>query len=364
MRLSRTYTAQGVSLLCSLNRILDDESKRAMLPSDFSTEKQPLKHIFLEEQEETSLEELVLLHGSTDVRECARHSQADPHCMLCGGGESEAGNEILLCDGLRCANNYHQQCCEPVVEVVPEGAWLCPTCVTNKNRVDPQVLEDERKAKEALGGTEQIVVLANDGTGVQDIGLLAELLEVINNSLPLIGKTNAAKLVFAPDHESLLIIRSSGSARRVLGGVVIKPHRARGFLEIAFCVVRKEEQRSGVGTRLLSALKEHAVTLGVLHLLTYADDSAHGFFGKNGFDPEPEVGMHINRFHWAISHYIGSQLRQCVLDPDGAVLYPYDHPCRLPPTMARRLYPMRQEAGGIGEGSSAGHVDVSSDGDR
>ena len=52
----------------------------------------------------------------------------------------------------------------------------------------------------------------------------------------------------------------------VLGGIVLKPHRARGFLEIAFCVVRKEEQRSGVGSRLLARLKEHALTLGVLHL--------------------------------------------------------------------------------------------------
>jgi histone acetyltransferase len=77
--------------------------------------------------------------------------------------------------------------------------------------------------------------------------------------------------------------------RRVLGGVVIKPHRARGFLEIAFCVVRKEEQRNGIGTRLLARLKEHALTLGVLHLLTYADDSATGFFEKSGFDPEHQA---------------------------------------------------------------------------
>jgi len=327
-----------------------------MPPSDFTADKQPFKHIFLEEQEETSLEELVMLHGSTDARDCARHSQADPHCMLCGGGESEAGNEILLCDGLHCANNYHQQCCDPAVAEVPDGAWLCPTCVTNQNLVDPQVLEDERNAKQALGGTEKTLVLANDGKGVQDIGMLAELLEVIDNSLPLIGKTNAAKLVFAPDHESLLLVRSSGTVRRVLGGIVIKPHCARGFLEIAFCVVRKEEQRNGVGTRLLSALKKHALTLGVLHLLTYADDSAHGFFGKNGFDPEPEVGMHINRFHWAISHYIGSQLRQCVLDPDGAALYPYEHPFRLPPTNARRLYPAATASEEAGDGGADKHA--------
>ena len=44
----------------------------------------------------------------------------------------------------------------------------------------PQVLEDERKAEEAKGGTEETLVLTNDGTGVQDIGLLSELLEVID----------------------------------------------------------------------------------------------------------------------------------------------------------------------------------------
>mgnify|MGYP007129129808 CR=1 FL=1 len=86
--------------------------------------------------------------------------------------------------------------------------------------------------------------------------------------------------------------------------------------------------------------------------------------------------MHINRFHWAISHYIGSQLRQCVLDPDGAALYPYEHPRRLPPAKARRLYPRkdggeasangRQGVGGapvgpaIGAGNEMGHaVEVS-----
>ena len=50
--------------------------------------------------------------------------------------------------------------------------------------------------------------------------------------------------------------------------------------------------------------------------------------------------MHVNRFHWAISHYIGSQLRQCVLDPDGGTIYGFDHPRRLPSWFtARRLYP-------------------------
>ena len=240
--------------------------------------------------------------------------------------------------GLNCANNYHQQCCAPPVLEVPEGAWLCPTCVANHNVVDPQVLEDERKANEAKGGVEQAIVLTNDGRGEQDLPLMGELLEVIDASLPLIGKANAAKLVFSPDHESIILTRTSEHTRRVLGGIVLKPHRSRGFLEIAFCVVRKEEQRSGVGSRLLARLKEHALTLGVLHLLTYADDSATGFFEKAGFDPEPAHGMHLNRFHWGISHYIGSQLRQCVLDPDGYTLYSPQYAKQLP-LLGRRLFP-------------------------
>ena len=277
--------------------MLEDESKRAMTVHDFAAlaahaGKRALRVIFLEEpykadhpdEEPDSLDKLLQRYGSIDVAARAANAQADPHCTLCGGGESEAGNEILLCDGLRCVGCYHQQCCQPPVLQVPEGSWLCSTCVANGNIVDPEVLEDERKAEACMGGEESMVVLCNDGVGKQDIPLLTEVIDVIDSSLPLIGRTNAAKLVFAPDHQSLVLVRSTETARRVLGAIVLKPHCARCFLEIAFCVVRKEEQRNGIGSRLIDELKKHALTLGVLHLLTYADDSATGFFERLGFD--------------------------------------------------------------------------------
>ena len=208
--------------------------------------------------------------------------------------------------------------------------------------------------QECAGGVEKMVVLTNDGAGEQDISLLIEVADVIELSLPLIGRVvspgindcphlstqakppalaglaqillmarnmctpqNAAKLVFAPDHQSLVLLRQTNTARRVLGALVLKPHCPRGFLEVVFCVVRKEEQRRGVGTRLVAMLKHHALSLGCLHLLTYADDSATGFFERLGFEIDHDAAMPMNRFHWGISHYIGSQLRQCVLDPDG-----------------------------------------------
>eukprot|EP00966_Prymnesium_polylepis_P224172 5186115-Prymnesium_polylepis.2 len=278
-------------------------------------------------------------------------------------------------------------------------------------QIDPEVLEDARLADQTRGGEEEVLVLTNDGSGLQDvrtahrarparpkpapspaarakrtrrrrapnprrcrpvwcvrappsaltractyppvrfpqIPLLTEVLDVIDSSLPLIGRANAAQLVFAPDHQTLALVRSTKHARRALGAIVLKPHRARGFLEIAFCVVRKEEQRSGVGKRLITRLKQHAVEhLRILHLLTYADDSATTFFEKLGFDDplradDPHNGMPINRFHWGISHYIGSQLRQCVLDPDGHTLYAHTYRRRVP-QLGRRLPDPREHA--------------------
>ena len=178
------------------------------------------------------------------------------------------------------------------------------------------------------------------------------VVDVIDSSLPLLGRTNAAKLVFAPDHQSLVLLRSTASARRVLGAIVLKPHFVRGFLEVAFCVVRKEEQRNGIGSRLLDRLKAHAISLGVLHLLTYADDSATGFFERHGFEIEPAYGMVINRFHWGVAHYIGSQLRQCVLDPDGMTLYGTEYG-RLVPGNGRRLFAAKGCGGAAAAGTAA-----------
>jgi len=123
-------------------RILDDASRLVLKPLDFAaaagnTSKRPFATITLESEPECSLHSLAEAHGVTTVA-AESNPQNDPHCLICAGGESLQGNEILLCDGLRCTNCYHQRCCEPEVEAVPEGAWLCPECVARGNEADPQ----------------------------------------------------------------------------------------------------------------------------------------------------------------------------------------------------------------------------------
>ena len=240
-------------------RVLEDESRRAMPVAEFAAiagvKKSPLKAIVVDgtgeaagddgDSDGMSLEQLLQMHGSIDVRARSANAQADPHCTLCGSGVSDPGNEILLCDGLNCVGCYHQKCVTPNVPEVPEGAWLCTSCIASGNIVDPHIEEEEMRMQECAVGEEKMVVMSNDGVGEQDIPLLREVVDVIDAALPLIGCINVAKLVFAPDHQSLVLVRETEAGqRRVLGAIVIKPHE-RGFprLRTARCERRAAQRR-------------------------------------------------------------------------------------------------------------------------
>ncbi|KAG8470327.1 hypothetical protein KFE25_008748 [Diacronema lutheri] len=51
-------------------------------------------------------------------------------CSACGGYESAAGNDILLCDLEGCNRAYHQRCIAPAVSELELEAdeWFCPVC--------------------------------------------------------------------------------------------------------------------------------------------------------------------------------------------------------------------------------------------
>ncbi|KAG9131669.1 hypothetical protein Leryth_009419 [Lithospermum erythrorhizon] len=46
-------------------------------------------------------------------------------CEECGSGERE--DETLICD--KCDKGFHMLCLRPIVVRVPNGIWLCPSCV-------------------------------------------------------------------------------------------------------------------------------------------------------------------------------------------------------------------------------------------
>ena len=55
-------------------------------------------------------------------------------CIICNGGANGVDEDmVLLCDGKGCLNEIHIYCLKPVVTIIPDGEWYCPTCDTNGN---------------------------------------------------------------------------------------------------------------------------------------------------------------------------------------------------------------------------------------
>ncbi len=74
--------------------------------------------------------EYVAMEGSKKVKMTAeqKHLLNTTFCEICGGLQPFEGNEIILCDGVKCNKAYHAQCLSPPLEKVPEGDFLGPCC--------------------------------------------------------------------------------------------------------------------------------------------------------------------------------------------------------------------------------------------
>jgi len=82
-----------------------------------------------------------------------------------------------------------------------------------------------------------------------------------------------------------------------------------------FCVISQEQQRGGYGSRLMSRLKKWCQENNNFNLLTYADDTAIGYFQRQGFSVEI-TEMDVK--DWDIGflkYYDGATLMHCSVDP-------------------------------------------------
>ena len=63
-------------------------------------------------------------------------------CAVCGNGDDEEGNDILLCDGRGCRAAYHLKCLPVPLLAIPHGEWLCPGCAAQACRVELMPLRE------------------------------------------------------------------------------------------------------------------------------------------------------------------------------------------------------------------------------
>ncbi len=95
---------------------------------------------------------------NTTIDPSLRQVTADFPCCVCNSPEDE--DIMLLCDG--CGRGFHIYCLEPPLVGIPEGTWVCPTCVGKGVTAEQAAqLQAERvKAQQAARPAEALIPTA------------------------------------------------------------------------------------------------------------------------------------------------------------------------------------------------------------
>ncbi len=120
---------------------------------------------------------------------------------------------------------------------------------------------------------------------------LTDMKQIFHKQLPKMPKSYIARLVFDPEHMTLVCMLDG----RSIGGITFRPFREQRFVEITFCAVTTDRQVRGFGSLIMTHLKAYCQSEGLLDFLTYADSFAVGYFSKQGF----RTKVTLSRDLWA-----------------------------------------------------------------
>lgn len=165
-------------------------------------------------------------------------------------------------------------------------------------------------AIEEVNGKIEFRVVNNDGKEESTI-ILSNLKCLYQKQLPNMPKPYVARLVYDRTHLSIAVVRKP---LEVVGGITYRPFNSRQFAEIVFCAVDSDRQVKGYGAHMMLHLKDYVkASSDVMHFLTCADNSAIGYFRKQGFTKE--VSLEKTTWMGYIKDYDGATLMQCSLLP-------------------------------------------------
>jgi histone acetyltransferase len=144
---------------------------------------------------------------------------------------------------------------------------------------------------------------------------LSELTGIVTDNLREMNTSYVYGIIFSADSESLCIFRNGV----MVGGATYKLFPSGQFAELIFFCIHQADHSRGVGTRLMNEFKNHLQSLSIFHILTYADETALGFFETQGFSRTVQLDPAV--WHSHISHYAGAVLVHCVISD----AIDYDH---------------------------------------
>ncbi|CAB3408511.1 unnamed protein product [Caenorhabditis bovis] len=188
--------------------------------------------------------------------------------------------------------------------------------IPTKNDTDLVNIEVNRglaAMQEEKDGMIEFRVIGNNLDPFQDREKLAQLVQLqtlFSVQLPKMPKEYITRLVFDDRHKNMVIIKRG---KGVIGGICFRQFPSRGFVEIVFCAITANEQVKGYGTHLMNHCKDYQIKSKILHVLTFADEFAIGYFKKQGFSTRIEISK--KHYQGFIKEYEGAALMGCQLHP-------------------------------------------------
>jgi histone acetyltransferase len=151
--------------------------------------------------------------------------------------------------------------------------------------------------------------------------LLFGFKKIISQQLPMMPVDYIIRILLDRNHRCLLAIQLPEHGEfhnspekmlehcQVVGGICFRPFHSQGFAEIVFLAVEESNKHRGIGTLVMNQLKEHVKTEEIKFFLTYADNTAIGYFVKQGFTKKKT--MVRSRWDGYIKDYVRSTLMEC-----------------------------------------------------
>lgn len=152
----------------------------------------------------------------------------------------------------------------------------------------------------------QYRMITNDGCD-QSLIWLTMARNIFHKELAQMPEDYISKLVYNKYHYTVVLIKDG----MVFGGICYRPFFDRDFIEIAFCAVTSTSQVSGFGSHLMAKVKTYIQVLDLHNILTYADNSAVGYFKGQGFTLDINLDPKI--WKGCIKDYQGATLIHCIV---------------------------------------------------
>ncbi|OHT15196.1 Histone acetyltransferase gcn5 [Tritrichomonas foetus] len=148
-------------------------------------------------------------------------------------------------------------------------------------------------------------LINNDHTKQSLLSLLG-IRNLISGCLANMPSNYVTSIVYNSSHHSIGAYQKDGS---LVACVTFRAFPQQDFAELVFCVVKAESQVHGIGASLMDHFKQYLQALCIHHILVFADNSAIGFFERQGYNFT--IPMDSQNYEYLIKYYDGATLMHC-----------------------------------------------------